>query len=118
MSKRNRGTIFLEDAAILSQTAIEDQRVVRFEAPKCAAHATPGAFVHVATDPLIPMRRPLSIMRADADKGWGEVCFRVRGPGMTALAARKTGDKVSVLGPIGHGFTLHPERPRRALPCR
>jgi len=115
MSKHNRGTIFLEDAAILSQTAIEDQRVLRFAAPKCAAHATPGAFVHVGCDPLIPMRRPLSIMRADAEKGWVEVCFRVRGPGMTALAARRVGDKVSMLGPIGHGFTLHPERPRALL---
>ena len=116
MSKHNRATIFLEDAAILSQTAFEgDQRVVRFEAPKCAAHATPGTFVHVATDPLIPMRRPLSIMRADAEKGWVEVCFRVRGPGMTALSSRKAGEKVSVLGPIGHGFTLHPAKPRALL---
>ena len=101
---------------VLQQTAFDgDQRVLRFEAPKCAAHASPGTFVHVACDPLIPMRRPLSIMRVDAAKGWVEVCFRVRGPGMTALAVRKAGEKVSVLGPIGHGFTLHPERPRALL---
>ena len=116
MSKHNRATIFLEDAAILSQTAFEgDQRVVRFEAPKCAAHATPGTFVHVATDPLIPMRRPLSIMRADAEKGWVEVCFRVRGPGYCFVFPQGRREKSAFLGPIGHGFTLHPERPRALL---
>lgn len=112
---RSRGTIFLEDATLLSQTAFGDQRVLRFEAPKCAAHASPGTFVNVACDPLIPMRRPLSIMRADLARGWIELCFRVRGPGMTALSTRKAGDKISLLGPIGHGFTPHPARPRALL---
>jgi dihydroorotate dehydrogenase electron transfer subunit len=113
MSKNNRGTIFLEDAVVLQQTGVDGgQRVARFEAPKCAAHARPGAFVNITCDALIPMRRPLSIMRADADGGWIEVLYRVHGPGLTALASRKTGDRVSLLGPIGNGFTLHPERPR------
>jgi dihydroorotate dehydrogenase electron transfer subunit len=113
MSKSNRGTIFLEDAVVLQQTPVEgNQRVCRFEAPKCAAHARPGAFVHITCDALIPMRRPLSIMRADVAKGWIEVLYRVSGPGLTALAARGAGEKVSLLGPIGNGFTLHPERPR------
>src|SRR4051812_37993567 len=113
MFKSNRGTIFLEDAVVLQQTPVEgNQRVCRFEAPKCAAHARPGAFVNITCDSLIPMRRPLSIMRADAAGGWIEVLYRGHGPGLTALASRKAGEKVSLLGPIGNGFTLHPERPR------
>ena len=112
----SRGTIFLEDARILQQTAYDgSQYVLRVEAPKCAARAEPGSFIHVACDAAIPMRRPLSIMRADARAGWLEVLYKVVGPGLHALAARKAGDTVSTLGPIGKPFTLHPRRPRPLL---
>jgi dihydroorotate dehydrogenase electron transfer subunit len=61
------------------------------------------------------MRRPLSIMRADAGAGWIEILYKVMGPGLHALAARKAGDRISTLGPIGRPFALHPERPRVLL---
>jgi dihydroorotate dehydrogenase electron transfer subunit len=61
------------------------------------------------------MRRPLSIMRADARAGWIEMLYKVVGPGLHALAARKAGDVLSVLGPIGRPFMAHPERPRPLL---
>jgi len=112
----NRGTIFLEDARVLDQKAFDgEQYVIRVEAPKCAARAEPGSFAHLSCDPTIAMRRPLSIMRADASAGWIEMLYKVVGTGLHALAARKAGDIVSVLGPIGRGFTLHPEKPRTLL---
>ena len=112
----NRGTIFLEDARVLQQTAYDaDQLVLRLEAPKCARRAEPGSFVHLTCDPTIPMRRPLSIMRADAAAGWIDILYKVIGPGLQALAARRKGDIVSTLGPIGRPFTLHRERPRTLL---
>jgi dihydroorotate dehydrogenase electron transfer subunit len=58
------------------------------------------------------MRRPLSIMRASAAEGWLEFLFKPRGPGLDALAARKPGELVSVLAPIGRGFFIDPARPR------
>jgi dihydroorotate dehydrogenase electron transfer subunit len=113
MSQEHRATIFLEAGRVLKQTAFEgDQYVIRIEAPKCAAHAQPGCFAHVTCEPAIPMRRPLSLMRADAQAGWVEMLYKVVGSGLHSLAARKAGDIVSVLGPIGHGFTPHRERPR------
>ena len=116
MSSENRGTIFLEDARVLDQKAFDgEQYVLRVEAPKCAAAAQPGSFAHVTVDSAIAMRRPLSIMRADAHAGWIEMLYKVVGPGLHALAARKAGDTLSVLGPIGKGFTLHPEKPRLLL---
>ena len=116
MRTSQRGTIFLEDARVLQQTAFDgNQYVLRIESPKCAAHAQPGSFVHVTCDPAIPMRRPLSIMRADARGGWIETLYKVVGPGLHALAARKAGDTLSTLGPIGKPFTLHPDRPRPLL---
>jgi len=116
MSKDSRGTIFLEDALVLQQTAYDsDQFVLRLEAPKCAARAEPGSFVHLTCDPAIPMRRPLSIMRADPNAGWIEILYKVLGPGLQALAARKAGQRISTLGPIGRPFVAHPERPRTLL---
>lgn len=116
MSREHRGTIFLEEARVLRHTQFDgDQYVLRVQAPQCAAHAQPGSFAHITCDPAIPMRRPLSLMRVDARAGWIEMLYKVVGPGLHALAARKEGDIVSVLGPIGRGFTPHPERPRALL---
>jgi dihydroorotate dehydrogenase electron transfer subunit len=111
-----RGTIFLEEGRVLSQLAFDaEQFVLRVAAPKCAARALPGTFAHLTCDAAIPMRRPLSIMRADAQSGWIEFLYKVVGAGLQALAARKAGDVVSVLGPIGQPFRAHAERPRTLL---
>ena len=116
MSRADRGTLHLEDARIVRHSAYEaEQFVLRLEAPACAARAEPGSFVHVTCDPAIPMRRPLSIMRADAAAGWIDLLYKIVGPGLRALAARKPGETVSVIGPIGRPFTPHPERPRVVL---
>ena len=116
MTKKNRGTVFLEAARVLKQTAYDgEQLVLRVHAPKCAARAEPGSFVHLTCDPAIPMRRPLSIMRADAGAGWIEILYKVLGPGLQALASRKVGETISTLGPIGRPFEVHPERPRVLL---
>jgi len=112
----NRGTIHLEDAKVLQQSAYEgNQFVLRVQAPKCAARAEPGSFAHLTCDPFIPMRRPLSIMRVNASAGWIEMLYKVVGPGLQALSGRKAGDTISVLGPIGKPFVVHPERPRTLL---
>jgi dihydroorotate dehydrogenase electron transfer subunit len=116
MTHANRGTIFLEEALVLQQTAYDgDQFILRAAAPKCAARAEPGSFVHLTCDPAIPMRRPLSIMRAEAQAGWIEILYKVMGPGLQALSARKAGEKISTLGPIGRPFVAHPERPHALL---
>jgi len=116
MSQDHRGTIFLEDGRVLQHTKFDAaQRVIRIEAAKCAARAEPGSFVHLACDAALPMRRPLSIMRADARAGWIEILYKVLGPGLQALSHRKPGDTLSVLGPIGRGFTPHAKRPRALL---
>ena len=111
-----RGTIFLEDAEVLD---VEDwpggQCIMRLVAPKCAAHARPGSFSHVACDPLLPMRRPLSLMRADPGSGVVEFLFKTVGEGLALLAQHRPGELVSVLGPIGRPFAPSPGRRRPLL---
>lgn len=112
----HRGTIFVEDARVLSQESFPGQQfVIRLAAPQCAAHATAGSFAHVSVDPSIPMRRPLSIMRVDRNAGWIELLYKIHGEGLAHLASRRAGDAVNLLGPIGQGFTPHKDRPRALL---
>lgn len=113
-AQRNRGTLFVEDGELLSTEAFAaEQYIMRIRAPKCAAAAKPGTFVHVSCDTALPMRRPLSIMRASED--WIEVLFKVVGEGLRLLAGKHMGDKINVLGPIGHPFTPSAERPNTLL---
>ena len=112
-TKAHRGTIYLEDAAVLDhQEFAGGQFVMRLAAPRCAAAATPGSFIHLTCGPDLPMRRPLSIMRTSVEGGWVEVLYKVVGHGLAELALRRPGESLSCLGPIGQGFTLHEERPR------
>jgi dihydroorotate dehydrogenase electron transfer subunit len=111
-----RGSIRLEDAEVLRQEAWpNDQHVLHLRAPACAAHATPGSFVHLSCDPDRPMRRPLSIQRADPASGTLEILYKIVGPGLAALAKARPGERLSCLGPIGKGFTADPARPRALL---
>jgi dihydroorotate dehydrogenase electron transfer subunit len=112
----HRGTIALEDGVVLSQQTFPgEQFVIRIEAKKCAARAEPGSFAHLQVDDDIPMRRPLSIMRVDQAAGWIEILYKIVGPGLAALSRRRAGDRLSVLGPIGKPFELHPARSKPLL---
>ena len=113
-AQRNRGTIFVEQGEVLAHEAWPgDQYILRIRAPKCAAAARPGTFIHISCDEELPMRRPLSIMRAADD--WIEVLYKIVGEGLHLLARKRCGDAVSLLGPIGQPFVLHEDRPRTLL---
>ncbi len=104
MSSR-RGSIFTEQARVLERLACPaEQFIYRLSSPLCARHAQPGQFVHLRCDEHIPMRRPLSIQRADADAGWIELLFKTHGHGLHALSQRQPGERLELLGPIGNGF--------------
>jgi dihydroorotate dehydrogenase electron transfer subunit len=101
---------------VLAQTAFSgDQYVLRVQAPACAAAAAPGMFAHIRCDPAVPMRRPLSIMRASAGGGWVEFLYKIVGEGLRHLGSRRPGDTLSIMGPIGRPFEPHRARPRTLL---
>jgi dihydroorotate dehydrogenase electron transfer subunit len=112
----HRGTIFEERAEVLAHERFAgDQFILTLKAPKCARAATPGSFVHLSCDEQVPMRRPLSIMRAHPERGSIEVLYKIVGPGLASLGARRVGESINALGPIGNGFVAHRERPRTLL---
>lgn len=115
-ARPHRGTLHVEDAEILSHQAHPGRQfVLRLHAPECAKRARPGSFVHLSCGPRLPMRRPLSLMRVDAEAGWIELLYKAVGAGTALLAEQPVGARLSCLGPIGQPFVLHPERPRPLL---
>ena len=116
MNKPHRNTILVEDAKILEHSHhAGNQHVLRVQAPNIAQRALAGSFVHMQCDPMLPMRRPISIMRVDPEAGWVEFLYKVFGHGSQLLSRRKPGEIINLLGPIGVPFRLHPERRRPLL---
>lgn len=74
-------------------------------APKLSPKVEPGQFVHVRIPPLRDalLRRPFSVF--DAGPESISILYKVVGKGTVALARMRNGDELSLLGPLGHGFS-------------
>lgn len=88
-------------------------------APEIAAAAIPGQFMQVrvgdgeTTDPLLP--RPISFYRIDRETGTIALLFKAVGKGTRILAGKRTGELLSIYGPLGNGFQIPADRKRIAL---
>ena len=83
-----------------------DVFVLGFDAPEVAGAALPGQFVNLLLRPGPLLRRPFSVYRAL--DGRVEIVLRTVGAGTAQLLSLDRGDQVSVLGPLGHGFSIEP----------
>ncbi|WP_167632120.1 dihydroorotate dehydrogenase electron transfer subunit [Mariprofundus ferrooxydans] len=116
MSKEQDATIFEEQARVLAHvTHPGDQYIMRLHAPKTAARAKPGQFVHLRVSPERPLRRPISIMLADPEHGTIDLLYKAIGEGTQLLTERKAGDLIPMLGPIGVPFDLSDHTKRYVL---
>jgi dihydroorotate dehydrogenase electron transfer subunit len=74
------------------------------ESPFISREARPGQFIMLrvgnGTDPLL--RRPFSI--SGTDTGTFEILYQVRGKATNVMTTLKSGEAVSVIGPLGNGF--------------
>jgi dihydroorotate dehydrogenase electron transfer subunit len=75
-------------------------------APEIAPLIQPGQFAHVRIPPLKDalLRRPFSIFQATHDTF--SILYKTVGKGTEALARMRKGDVLSVIAPLGHGFTV------------
>jgi len=82
-----------------------DYHLLAIDAPAVGRDARPGQFVMVkVADNSFPLlRRPLSIH--DAGASGIELFFKVAGLGTGILAAKKPGDTLDILGPLGKGYS-------------
>ncbi|MCP4001612.1 MAG: dihydroorotate dehydrogenase electron transfer subunit [Gammaproteobacteria bacterium] len=112
----HRNTIFVSDAQVIEQHSFSgDQHILRVAAPECAQYAVAGSFAHIRCDTDIPMRRPLSIMRANKTTGEVDFLYKVVGTGLRALSHARPGDTLNILGPIGNGFNPNKQHPRKLM---
>lgn len=76
-------------------------RLLRLQAPGCAAHIRPGQFVQISG-------QPLPVMRVSAEQGWMECLGRLTKP-------HTPDTQVEVTGPSGKGFDVDAATPRALL---
>lgn len=71
----------------------------------------PGQFVHIKCGEGSLLRRPISVCSCQEDEPEDilAIAFEVRGEGTAWLAEREVGEKLDVLGLLGHGFQVDPE---------
>lgn len=76
--------------------------------PTIARVSRPGQFVNVrvadAYDPLL--RRPFSVHAVDPENGRFSLLYDVVGRGTNLLMAKRVGDKVNIVGPLGTSFDV------------
>lgn len=81
-------------------------------APLVARNCLPGQFVmlriNVTGEPLL--RRPLSIAGVSEDRERLTLIYRIVGRGTEMMKTLQSGMKIELLGPLGHGFDLSPEK--------
>ena len=85
--------------------------LLRLEAPKVARRAHPGQFVMVRGGECWPvlLPRPFSICDAGGEgetPEWFDLLIQVRKEGTRVLSEASPGDRLTVTGPLGFGFTV------------
>jgi dihydroorotate dehydrogenase electron transfer subunit len=75
-------------------------------APQIAPLIRPGQFAHVRILPLKDalLRRPFSIFQVAGDTF--SILYKTVGKGTEMLARMRPGEELSVIAPLGHGFTV------------
>ena len=98
-----------QTVTIVSQARDADSyfRLV-LRAPQIAPLIQPGQFAHVRILPLKDalLRRPFSIFQAAGDTF--SILYKNVGKGTDALSRMRAGEELSVIAPLGHGFTVPP----------
>jgi dihydroorotate dehydrogenase electron transfer subunit len=84
-------------------------------APALAPLVQPGQFAHVRIPPMKEalLRRPFSIFRTEAEAV--SFLYKSVGRGSEALSRMRPGEELSLIGPLGRGFTVPPTGGERPL---
>ena len=96
-------------ATLIHREKLDDGHyLLTLDCAEVASAAQPGQFVHLrvgdGTDPLL--RRPLSIMLAQADRGELQMLVRTVGRGTGIVATHDEGTQYDLLGPLGNGWSI------------
>jgi dihydroorotate dehydrogenase electron transfer subunit len=104
-SVHDRPTV--EVVCVLTNERIaEGVGLIALHAPRTAASVQPGQFVHlrIATGADIILRRPFSVHRTHGERI--EILYQILGAGTLRLAEKSPGDRMDIVGPLGHGWQV------------
>ena len=97
--------MFLLDAPLTGRRQVaRGMFVLSLRAPEIAATVRAGQFVNLGWTPGPLLRRPFSVYRAEGEDI--DIVLKAVGSGTEQLLAMRIGDRVSCLGPLGHGFDI------------
>lgn len=93
---------------IAKQRIAEDYFSLDLQAESPLTEIKPGQFVQIRVDnsPKTFLRRPISIFDVDYISNTLKLLIKIAGPGTKALSLLNTGDRVSLVYPLGNGFSL------------
>jgi dihydroorotate dehydrogenase electron transfer subunit len=101
-------------AVTRSEDAAPGVGLLGLELPRIARAYRPGTFVHLKTgDASTLLRRPFSIARVRGSEVI--LLYRIIGVGTEWMRARRPGDPVDAMGPLGSTFALRTEAERTLL---
>lgn len=102
--------LLLEAPIVANEPVASEYLRLTLDAPGIAAAAEPGQFVMLTIarpDELAPvLPRPMAIYSVSRDRGTVDVVYRTVGTGTHRLATWQPGERMTVVGPLGRGFTI------------
>ncbi len=107
-SKRPSLPMYKETCEVLENRPVAPGHfLLKLGSKKIGPSAQPGQFVQIlcsgaSLDPLLP--RPFSFL--ETNPGSFSILYQVVGQGTRLMEKFKKGDKLPLIGPLGHGFTL------------
>lgn len=104
MNRLKDNAVVVSNDRILENSGLFDMVL---ECPEIAVKATPGQIVHVLCGEGTTLRRPISICET-FDGKFVRLCYDLRGKGTKWMSERVPGDRISLLGALGHGFSYLP----------
>lgn len=101
---------YKEEAEVLSQEYLGDEIYSMWiRTQHIARESVPGQFLSLyCRDESRLLPRPISLCEIDRENGRIRLVYRTAGKGTREFSRLKSGDRLSVLGPLGNGFPLEP----------
>lgn len=95
-----------EVGKILKHEQIADGTYLMVIESSVTEEMNPGQFVNLRIEGFL-LRRPISISSIDPKSF--TIVYKVVGEGTQRLSEMQVGETIEVLGPLGHGYPVHPE---------
>jgi dihydroorotate dehydrogenase electron transfer subunit len=101
----------LLDAPVVANVPVaQDYLRITLAAPEVAAATHPGQFLMMtiarADEPAPVLPRPMAIYGVDVAAGTVDVVYRTVGSGTQRMATWAAGERMTIVGPLGRGFTI------------